>query len=216
MKSRPSGAFTLIELLVVIAIIAILAAMLLPALTMARDKAKSVSCQSQLKQIILAARMYDDDQGQLPIGWRNVGSWQWLELWHHQLQPYFGKGIKFAQGVYTCPSQTDKPLGYSMNHYVNCIGLIENIGLKNAEDPVGTILFADTDGWDSCLYGDGEPGGHAFYRHGGRVVTHPRYGLQLVKKGWANAAYMDGHVDTIRECPKEVLTLQREPTTGRR
>src|SRR5690349_17008967 len=86
---RRSHGFTLIELLVVIAIIAILAAILFPVFAQARERARAISCVSNLKQIALATNMYVQDYDEtLMAGWLPPNG---KTMWRYCLQPYVQK-----------------------------------------------------------------------------------------------------------------------------
>src|SRR5271163_926070 len=103
MSNHTRRAFTLIELLVVIAIIAILAAILFPVFAQAREKARTISCLSNIKQVNLAFQMYTQDYDEFMVlgntSYNNSANAAW---WPLLLQPY----IK-TWDIYRCPDMGD-------------------------------------------------------------------------------------------------------------
>jgi len=156
MNSR--RAFTLIELLVVIAIIAILAALLLPALSAAKQKAWTSSCNSNLHQIGLAMRMFADENGEMfpesggDVYWNATDSGTGRQSWMQQIFPFAG-----STNVYNCPGNVQLPpeVQGPFNYFNGCniayvtTGSFGSVNSTSIQFPSAFVLGGDTAGTKS-------------------------------------------------------------------
>jgi prepilin-type N-terminal cleavage/methylation domain-containing protein/prepilin-type processing-associated H-X9-DG protein len=227
--SRKRG-FTLIELLVVIAIIAILAAILFPVFAQAREKARSISCLSNMRQLGTGAMMYVQDYDEM-----YPGSWQWSPGAIHSHSPYILGGqitmaeaetvcqtcpyVKNAQ-VYSCPSrQNIWSYGYA---YPTMWGLTYEIpgsayrwptgpAMAEFNKPADTVMMGDSGAWPGTpecnattfqgIYADCVPRTGYAYPYLYQPTTSLWSSPMPLHQDMVNIVFADGHCKAMKVEP---------------
>lgn len=206
-KDHSQSGFTLIELLVVIAIIAVLAAMLLPALGRARAQGKTAVCMNQLKQLSLAVQFYAQDNNDY-----YVWSYFFGDTWHLGLSRYV-KPSNTGANVYICPEF--KPVlngahytdGYlftaadNFNYwctytYTQGLGYPQggtpNRRISDIRQPsLNTVLACSVSRYLE------NPNADIYYTAHNGMINNPTYPFWSRHNGRNNILFCDGHVETL-------------------
>jgi prepilin-type processing-associated H-X9-DG protein/prepilin-type N-terminal cleavage/methylation domain-containing protein len=222
--SLRSTAFTLVELLVVIAVIALLAALVMPALVRGKTSARRVQCVSHLRQLGLAAQMYWDDHTGQAFRYRGAATnggdlfwFGWLErgsegarafdVTQGALYPYLqGRGVEVCPSLaYISPQfklkATGAAYGYGYNLHLSAPASQPPVNMARVPQTADLILFADAAQVNTFQ----PPASPAhpmleefYYVNENEATAHFRH------QRMANAVFCDGHVAGEKPLPGSI------------